>query len=123
MSRTVPVLFGPAIVVGLAPFYGLHGDYYEMGSILTTWLAAIVAGGDAGILGVARAEDVTLLLSDLFMNPAELGLSSGTDTAVVLGMVALSLCVGILLAFLTYRAGSKFSGLFGLGAEERSSSA
>lgn len=31
-----PVLLGVAVVVGLAPFYNAPGDYYEMGSILTT---------------------------------------------------------------------------------------
>ncbi len=34
--RRHPLLLGVAIVVGLAPFYNVPGDYFEMGSILTT---------------------------------------------------------------------------------------
>lgn len=39
-----PVLLGMAIVVGMAPFYNVPGDYFEMGSILTTRALSTVIG-------------------------------------------------------------------------------
>jgi hypothetical protein len=42
--RGRPVLLPIAIVLGLAPFYNLTGDYYEMGSIITTRLATVAFG-------------------------------------------------------------------------------
>jgi len=40
-----PVRFGTAVVLALAPFYSLTGDYYEMGSILVTRAATLAHGG------------------------------------------------------------------------------
>ncbi len=37
-------LLGPALVLALAPFYSLPGDYYEMGSIITTRAIAALRG-------------------------------------------------------------------------------
>lgn len=39
-----PVIFAAGVVVGLTPFYQLPGDYYEMGSILTTRAVTMIAG-------------------------------------------------------------------------------
>lgn len=46
--RRRPVVFGLGIVLGLAPFYNLPGDYYEMGSIITTRVVTWTIGSDAG---------------------------------------------------------------------------
>ncbi len=45
-QRRRPVVFGVGIVLGLAPFYNLPGDYYEMGSIITTRAVTWVVGPD-----------------------------------------------------------------------------
>jgi len=64
-----PLLLGVAIVVGLAPFYNVPGDYFEMGSILTTRalttltgeepVSASATGGDPE-LGSSPAEDMAI---------------------------------------------------------------
>lgn len=46
--RRRPVVFGLGIVLGLAPFYNLPGDYYEMGSIITTRVVTWTVGPDTG---------------------------------------------------------------------------
>ena len=35
-KRRRPIFFGLGVVIGLAPFYNIPGDYYEMGSTITT---------------------------------------------------------------------------------------
>jgi hypothetical protein len=42
--RRRPVVFALGVVVGLAPFYSLPGDYFEMGSIVTTRAVSAIAG-------------------------------------------------------------------------------
>ena len=53
--RRRPVVFGLGIVLGLAPFYNLPGDYYEMGSIITTRVVTWTIGPDTG--DAAHASD------------------------------------------------------------------
>jgi hypothetical protein len=104
--RRRPLLFGSAVVVGLAPFYSIPGDYYEMGSILTTRVATWLAGGGgAPAHADLRSDDLFALVGDLLEQPAELGLASGGETAIAAGLIALSLAIGVLLAFLTYALG------------------
>lgn len=84
--RSRPLLFGPAIVLGMAPFLSVPGDYYEMGSIVVT-----------GLLGEAyqglRSDDLLELLH---------GLSPTPDTALV---VFVSTVLAIALAYATWEAG------------------
>ena len=106
MARPRPLLLGAAIVVGLAPFYNVIGDYYEMASILTTRLATVVAAGDGGIAFVhLRADDIFKLVGDLFNKPAELGLDSPGRVAIGTAMIATSFALGVWLAFATYALG------------------
>jgi hypothetical protein len=85
-----PLLFGPAVVLGLAPFYNLPGDYYEMGSILVT-----------RILGEAwhplRSDDIFVVLEGVWRAPQ----------AVL--VVFTSLVVAIALAYLTWEAGDRLA--------------
>ena len=104
-GRSRPLLFGAGVVVGLAPFYSLPGDYYEMGSILTTRATSWLVPGDGSLVYEGlRSDDVFALIGNLFASPSELGLGAG-ETVVALGVIALSLAIAILLAFLTYSAG------------------
>lgn len=88
-----PLLFGPAVVLGLAPFYNLPGDYYEMGSILVT-----------RILGEAwhplRSDDIFVVLEGVWPAPQ----------AVL--VVFTSLVVAIALAYLTWEAGDRLARLW-----------
>jgi hypothetical protein len=105
--RSRPFLFGPAVVVSLAPFYSVPGDYYEMGSILSTrvatWLT-VGAGAEPVFAGV-RSDDLVALIGDVSANPAALGLGGGSEIAVAYALIALSLVVAVLLAFATFSLG------------------
>lgn len=111
--RGRPLLLGTAIVVGLAPFYNVIGDYYEMASILTTRLVTVLGGGGGGDGTIAfvhlRADDIFKLVGDLFTKPAELGLDSARRIAIGAVIIAGSFTFGILLAFLSYFLGTGVS--------------
>lgn len=96
-------LFGAAFVLGMAPFYCITGDYYEMGSILTTraltWLSG---GGEPVAFANLRSDDVLKLVGELWAASAEL--HAGAVSGVV---VATALVVSTLLAFATYAAGAR----------------
>ncbi len=100
-------LFGPAIVLGLAPFYNLPGDYFEMSSIMTTRIVTWLQGGGypPAYEGV-RSDDVFTLIGNLALKPAELGLHSAGDIAIGVFLTILSVPLAILLAFATYRLGT-----------------
>ena len=102
--RRRPILFGIATVVGLAPLYNIPGDYYEMGSIITTRAATLLTGG--GLIGSAafegvRSDDVFKLLTNLVKQPGELGLAGGGQIAIAALLVVISLVVDVFLVFLT----------------------
>ncbi len=48
-NRPRPILLGAGVVLGLAPFYNLPGDYYEMGSILVTRALTILSPQPSGL--------------------------------------------------------------------------
>lgn len=108
--RARPVLLGMAAVVGLAPFYNLIGDYYEMGSIPTTAAFATASGGAESPYLALRSDDLPKLVESLLRSPGELGFA---DTAGRLGAalcVAVGTALGLLLGFATYAAGSALAG-------------
>lgn len=94
-----PFLFGPGVVLGLAPFYNLPGDYYEMGSILTTRAAGWLGGSFDGL----RSDDLFLLLGKLFSQPESLGVTGAN--AATLAVVAGGVLVATALAFATWALG------------------
>ncbi len=101
-----PLLFAAGIVVGLAPFYSVSGDYYEMGSIITTRLVTWISGGGDIVSFVSlRSDDVILLVGRLITSPGELGLEGAGPVAMGALLLIVSLIVGILLAFVTYALG------------------
>jgi len=112
--RRRPVLFGVAIIVGLAPFYNLQGDYFEMGSILVTRAVTFVFGGDANppMFELLRSDDIFKLLDTLVRSPSQLGLTSTGLLLAGIFVIILSFIVDVLLAFVTYWTGHHFSRLF-----------
>ena len=101
-----PLVFGGGVVVGLAPFYSLPGDYYEMGSILTTRAAAWLKPGAGPAYPGLRSDDVFALLGDVLERPSELGLADG-ETTIALFLIGLAFAIGLVLAFLTYALGRR----------------
>jgi len=112
IRRRRPMLFGVAIVVGLAPFYNIPGDYYEMGSIITTRVCTWITGSAPVVaFETLRSDDIFTLLSDLFNKPAELGFEGAGAVALAYVVVGVGLIIDVLLAFLTYFAGGAFARL------------
>ncbi len=112
--RRRPILFGVAIVVGLAPFYNLQGDYFEMGSIIVTRMLTLVAHGfgQPPMFEALRSDDIFKLLGTLCLKPSELGLTSTGLILAGIAIVMVSFVVDVLLAFLTYWMGHQVSRVF-----------
>lgn len=112
--RRRPILFGVAVIVGLAPFYNLQGDYFEMGSILVTRAVTILfgGGGNPAMFELLRSDDIFKLFATFVRSPAELGLTSTGQVIAGVFVILFSLIVDVLLAFATYWAGHQFSRLF-----------
>lgn len=99
-------LFGAAFVLALAPFYCLTGDYYEMGSILTTRALTWPSGTETVGFAAFRSDDVVKLVTDVWAQPTHFQVQ-GTRGALVAGLVVASgLACGVLLAFATYAIGA-----------------
>jgi hypothetical protein len=94
------VLFGAALPVAFAPFVSLTGDYYEMGSILVSRLAAWLDP----VIPVTRWRS-----DDLFKLAGQL-VESGATAADAIGLAA-SFIVGVVLAFATYALGAAWARL------------
>ena len=90
------VLFGASVPVAFAPFISLTGDYYEMGSILVSRAAAMLASGFD--VERWRSDDALKLAGSLFG-------TDGAGTAADAVGLAASFAVGVVLALLTYAAG------------------
>ncbi len=111
--RRRPALLGAAVVVGLAPLYNVIGDYYEMGSIITTRAATLLSGSSESVAFAGiRSDDVFKLVGQLCTQPGELALHGATAIGVAAVLVVVSLLVGVVLAVLTYALGDRFAMLF-----------
>jgi len=102
-----PWLTAPAFVVGLAPFYNIQGDYYEMGStIVTRILTLATGGGNPPRFEGLRSDDIFTLFPNILLDPQTLGLDpSFTTMLFALGIFTISMTLSVLLAFVTYQAG------------------
>ncbi|MCG8671684.1 MAG: hypothetical protein MI867_19930, partial [Pseudomonadales bacterium] len=95
-------LSGGALLVALAPWISLPGDYYEMGSTIVTgvlWWA----GGDWSTL---RSDDLFALVGGITGEPAAYGFDGIIGTATGAAVIVASICAAVSLAALTYAAGS-----------------
>jgi hypothetical protein len=106
-----PALLGAAFVLALAPFYSLPGDYYEMGSTITTRvLAVFTGGGNPPPFAALRSDDLVKLVSDVVTRPGEFQVRSGRDAVMAALVIAVGFVVGTVLAFATYAAGARLTG-------------
>ncbi len=106
------LLFAVAFVVGLAPFYNIQGDYFEMGSIVATRAVTFAqGGGNPPAFEELRSDDIFKTLGDYFMNPARLGLQGAGDFALGALIILVGLILSIFFAFVTYWMGHQFSKL------------
>ena len=100
-------LFGAAIVLGLAPFYCLTGDYYEMGSILTTRALTWLSGAEAPRFAAFRSDDVVKLVTEVWTQPSNFHVESVRGALAAGLVVAGGLTSVVLLAFATYAVGTR----------------
>ncbi len=109
--RKRPVLFAVAVVLGLAPFYNLQGDYFEMGSVCVTRIVTEVSGASEIVFPNLRSDDVFRTIEQFFTKPGDLGIRSvrGFIGAMVISIV--SLVFSLFFAFLTYWLGHQWSRL------------
>jgi hypothetical protein len=102
-----PALFGAAFVVGLAPFYCLPGDYYEMGSILTTRVVTWLQGdGQLVAFAAFRSDDLVRLATAVWSEPADFQLQSPQAVLAAAAVIGAGFVAGVLLAFATYALGA-----------------
>lgn len=99
-------LLGAAFVLGLAPFYCLTGDYYEMGSIVTTRGLTWLSSSQAARFAVFRSDDVVKLVTDMWTRPVSFQIGGAGSRVVGWLVVAGGLVCGVFLAFATYGAGA-----------------
>ena len=103
--RRRALLFGVAVVVGLAPFYNIIGDYYEMGSIVVTRMVSWLSEGDAIAFVGIRSDDVFKLAGTLITEPETIGLDSSGQVVWAAILASISFLLGIILATATYLLG------------------
>jgi hypothetical protein len=102
-----PLLFGFGAVMISAALISLTGDYYEMGSILTSaTLLQLGAGGEIG--SVTEAQVLALRSDDLFALAVEFGELFPERQAVWALAVLVSFLTGVALATLTMAAALKW---------------
>ncbi len=105
-----PITFGLGIVTGLAPFYSLPGDYFEMGSIVVTRFVTLLRGQfGPPVYEKLRSDDIFKLLETYFTNPSEAGLTGVMPMIGGAGVIILSMATALLLALATYALGHHFS--------------
>ncbi len=91
---------GIALPIAFAPFISFSGDYYEMGSIIVTRLAAFVSPSfDVDRL---RSDDLFKLVGEIFLSGSRYGMSD------IIGITC-SFLLGVILIYLTYLSGVLWS--------------
>jgi len=109
--RWRPVLLGVSVVVAMAPIYGLFGDYYEMGSTITTGLLTALRGDETIYMRSLRSDDLFALIGHLIQAPDSLGLRGTGQLILAVFVVMISFVLGTVLALETYALGGAFATL------------
>jgi len=124
---------GPGIVAGLAPFTNLTGDYFEMGSILSTRIVNFLGAGTPAKLimdttsspqksffNLLRSDDIFRLFKEIAAAPANVyGLDSLAGTLSLLSVIIMGGLFAVILAGWTYTAGRKVALMTGLVLPEK----
>lgn len=95
-----PSVLALGMILALAPFISIPGDYYEMGSILVSdlvrWiLSANGVGGLVNSVDLIRSDDIISLSSQIFQKNAD---PAPVGRGMAFLLVFFSLCMGIWLA-------------------------
>jgi hypothetical protein len=109
IRRRSTLLAGPALVLALAPFLSLTGDYYEMGSIVVTRAVAPfdqspetweIPGGAMKL----RSDDLPSLIGRIARDPGRFTAEIPGRGLGAVAIVAISFGLGVGLALMTYEA-------------------
>lgn len=102
-------LLGPGIVMGLASFYNLTGDFFEMGTILSTRLINILTAGFAADtwqgFWLLRSDDIFRLMGEIFENPHIYGMHQASGILITIPVILLGFFLAVCLAGWVYLAG------------------
>ncbi|MBN1296784.1 hypothetical protein JXA80_08375 [bacterium] len=113
VSRQIAWL-GPGIVIGLASFYNLTGDFFEMGTILSTrWVNGIGGGRPAAAIDrfwQLRSDDVFRLIGEIAESPGLYGLDRWPGFLATGLVIGLGFVLAVCLAGWVYLAGRRLSG-------------
>ncbi len=115
ISRRSFTLFGPGIVIGLASFYNLTGDFFEIGTIISTRLVNLVTTGKASSIIDAfwelRSDDLFRLITEISSSPASFGANHPTGLPIMIIVIVLGLILAVCSAGYTYFVGRWIAGL------------
>ncbi|HPQ39750.1 MAG TPA: hypothetical protein PLV45_05195 [bacterium] len=109
ITRRKTWLMGPGIVMGLAPFYNVTGDYFEMGTIVSTRVINLITAGYPSSawtdFWLLRSDDVFRLLGEVADSPARYGLNTPAGMLVTGGVILMGLILAVSLAGWVYLGG------------------
>lgn len=105
-KQSLPLL-GPGVILAMAPMLNLLGDFYEMGSILSTRLfaLAITGAGNWNALSNLRSDDFIKLVAELQVNPAWIRFGF----LITIPIILVGFGLGFILAGLTYLGSHKLN--------------
>lgn len=108
-SRRSFLLFGPGIVIGLASFYNLTGDFFEIGTIISTRLVNLVTAGKASSIISAywelRSDDLFRLITEISASPSSYGVGHSVGLPIVIAVIILGFILAVWSAGFTYLIG------------------
>ncbi|MBN1878526.1 hypothetical protein JW823_00270 [bacterium] len=114
--QTAKIWFwGPGIVMGLASFYNLTGDFFEIGTIFSTRLLDFVSLGFSSEVIPSfwelRSDDVFRLFSEIASAPDAYGMNHFTGMSIVTATILIGFFLAVVCSGLTYRLGRRFAGI------------
>ncbi|MCD4653975.1 hypothetical protein K8T06_08565 [bacterium] len=107
-------LLGPGIVMGLASFYNLTGDYFEMGTILSTRLVNLLLAGQPANLfenfWLLRSDDIFRLFGEIYESPTVYGMDTGLGIIATVSVIVIGFILAVSMAGWTYQLGRRIAG-------------
>ncbi len=106
-------LAGPGLVIGLAPFLNLTGDYFEMGTIISTRLIDWITSGSTARLipnfWELRSDDIFRLFSEIAAAPENYGINASTGLISTSFVILIGAFLAVVFCGWTYTIGRKIS--------------
>ncbi|MBN1355963.1 hypothetical protein JXA40_06780 [bacterium] len=121
LSRKAFWSLGPGLIIGLASFTNLTGDFFEMGTIVSTQLVNRFGfgypAGHVPNFWMLRSDDILRLFREMAASPAEYGLNSFSGTCATGSAVVIGLFLAVVFSGWIYQAGRWIAGRFRVTGE------